>query len=270
MALPATAVDVVIKYKDGSGQPTGQLTYQADNLSVDGNSGITLNGVLGAPSDAIVCGSGTSEVDGECVAEQINVADYCGANTAVQNGKCIGIGGSNSSSSSSSVASSSSSSSSSTSGGGGSCNSDYSVITSGTPAPMASIGTSTAAPSLRMPPGDSIYSKSFTTGSDPQSSGTIAFFGTSSTAEHTRRIWISECAGGTPVAPNNRCLREGRDVGLDWALREVKFYGSILRCPMEPNTKYYLNIQTHPNETRCKDPLGCYAYMRHTISGGNW
>ncbi|MBU2887585.1 hypothetical protein KO507_17605 [Gilvimarinus agarilyticus] len=125
---------------------------------------------------------------------------------------------------------------------------------------LASIGTVGSMQEFRIPQ-NNILSVPFTTDSSMSERGKTDLFGEAGESSTlTRKIWVSECPGGEPVATCAQKL--GNDISLKWS----KDYYHWSYCAIGNNVDLYLNVK-HVNEDSCSNSSrGCVARVSHTSS----
>lgn len=81
----------------------------------------------------------------------------------------------------------------------------------------------------------------FTSTGNPGYDGQVSVASTTGTSGMERRVWISECPNGAPVAhSNSKCEATGFS---NTTLRWTQGSWSPIRCKLDTNTSYYLNIR---------------------------
>src|SRR5690606_21760657 len=106
---------------------------------------------------------------------------------------------------------------------------------------------------------NTILSSKVTTGSSPGGAGSVKLFGESSTSDHRRRLWISECPGGDPITrPSCRYpYRAGTFVEIVWTQSPL----ASQYCDLGTNNEYYLNFAT---DASCSNG-GCVTRSQHYL-----
>lgn len=102
-----------------------------------------------------------------------------------------------------------------------------------------------------------ILSIPFKSLSNPELNGQFNLTPMTGNSDVVREIWISSCPGG-PILQGKRCHSQSPDShNIMWSQRDP-----FLRCVLEPNKQYYLNIRNLPTNNQCLENGRCNIYLQ--------